>query len=68
MLAYCDYIMHRIRNELVVAASETGAPVPISRVGQTEWDLDENGSFKSTTKRLTVVIGDKAYRVTVEEA
>lgn len=68
MLAYCDYIMHRIRSELVVAASETGAPVQIKKVGQTEWDLDENGAFKSTTKRLTVVIGDKSYRVTVEEA
>lgn len=68
MLAYCDYIMHRIREELIIASSESSAPVPITKVGKTEWDLDEGGAFKSTTKRLTVMIGNKAYRITVEEA
>jgi hypothetical protein len=67
MLAYCDYIMSRIRNELIVAASETAAPVAVQRVGRVEFDLNEAGSFMSTTKRLRVIVEGKEYLVTVEE-
>ena len=67
MLVYCDYLMTRIRNEFLVAAAETGAPVPINNVGKMEWDLDESGAFKSTTKRLNIVAGGKKYLITVEE-
>jgi hypothetical protein len=68
MLVYCDFIMHTIRNALVVSSSDYMAPVRITSVGSTEWDLDEGGALASTTKRLKVKIGDKEYRVTVEEA
>jgi hypothetical protein len=68
MLVYCDYIMHRIRSELLVAMSDYMAPVQISNVGPTQFDVDETGAFVSPKKTLMVKIGEKAYRVTVEEA
>jgi hypothetical protein len=67
MLVYCDYLMNRIRNEFLVAASESGAVAPVTHVGKMEWDLDESGAFKSTTKRLNIVAGGKKYLITVEE-
>lgn len=68
MLVYCDYLMNRIRNEFLVAQGESSAVAPVTAVGKMEWDLDENGSFKSTTKRLKITAGGKNYLITVEEA
>jgi hypothetical protein len=68
MLVYCDYIMHRIRSELLVALSDYMAPVKITSVGPTQFDVDAGGALASTKKTLIVKVGEKAYRVTVEEA
>lgn len=68
MLVYCDYIMHRIRSEMLVAQHDYMASVQLTSVGSTQYDVDEGGALASTKKTLMVRIGEKAYRVTVEEA
>lgn len=67
MLVYCDYIMHRIRSELMVALNDYMAPVKIDSVGPTQFDVDETGAFVSPKKTLIVKIAGKSYCVTVEE-
>ena len=62
MIAFCDKAMHSIG-----AALEKDEYFPI--IGRTEWDLHEDGSFKSTKKtKIFTDINGKKYKVTVEEA
>lgn len=66
MLAYCDYIAKVISTALKLDSVKFDSYV--YTVGKTRWDLDENGSFVSTKKTLSVVDKNgKIYRVTVEE-
>lgn len=63
-LAYCDYIAHTISKELKANDSER----LLSSVGRPQYDVTEDGSFRSTKKTIEVEdrFGTK-YRVTVEE-
>ena len=63
-LAYCDYIAHTISKELKANDSER----LLSSVGRPQYDVAEDGSFRSTKK--TIDVEDrfgKKYRITVEE-
>ena len=62
MIAFCDKAMHSIG-----AALEKDEYFPI--IGRTEWDLHEDGSFKSTKKtKIFTDFNGKRYKVIVEEA
>ena len=68
MIAYCDFIADRIRKGLVNTLNDSLEPVRLKEIGKVEWDLDKDGSFKSSKK--TMYLWDaygKEYRVTVEE-
>jgi len=63
-LAYCDYIAHLISKELKAIDSEK----LLSSVSRPQYDVGEDGSFRSTKK--TIEIEDRfgtKYRVTVEK-
>jgi hypothetical protein len=65
ILAYCDYIAHK----LVSALSEFDTNGLLTTVSKPQYDLDADGVFISTKK--TVHVTDrfgKKYIVTVEEA
>jgi hypothetical protein len=69
MLVYCDFIASKIREALVASKENPWAQIPLTDVGRTQWDLDENGSFRSTKKTINVVDGNgRKYIVTVQEA
>ena len=64
LLAYCDYIATVISRELKANDTEK----MLSSVSRPKYDLDEDGSFRSTKK--TIEVEDrfgKRYLVTVEE-
>lgn len=68
MIAYCDFIADRIRKGLLNTLNDSLEPVRLKEIGKVEWDLDNDGSFKSSKK--TMYLWDaygKEYRVTVEE-
>jgi hypothetical protein len=66
MLAYCDYIADRIKTALKTDAAFIGSL--LNDVGKINYDLTENGGFKSTKKFINVIdMNGKAYRVTIEE-
>ncbi len=67
MLRYCDFIADRIRKGLINSMGDSLEPVRIEGVGKVNWDLDEQGAFRSTKKTLTVMINGVGYIVTVEE-
>lgn len=63
-LAYCDKIADTIRKALLKHDPDG----IIGLVDKIKWDLDANGSFKSTAKSITVYdMNGKAYKVTVQE-
>ena len=65
-LAYCDYIAHLISKNL--KAVDTTSEKLLSSVSRPQYDVGEDGSFRSTKK--TVNVEDrfgKKYRITVEE-
>lgn len=64
ILAYCDYIAHIIGKNLK-KIDQDGL---IDAVGKVQFDLNPDGSYRSTKKAMSVV--DKhgtAYRITIEE-
>lgn len=64
ILAYCDYIAHIIGKNL----KKMDLDGFIDSVGKVNFDLNEDGSYRSTKKTLSVV--DKhgtAYKITIEE-
>jgi hypothetical protein len=66
MLAFCDYIAFRAQKFLgeITQSGDTY----LRDVSKVSFDLDENGSFVSTKKTMTVTDhSGKMYRVTVEE-
>jgi len=66
-LAYCDFIADRIKTAL---RREVGAPLThISQVGPIQSDLDPEGGWFVSPKKLIIVhdTNGKAYSVTVEE-
>lgn len=66
MLAYCDYIAKVVRDALKFDSQKFDTY--IDNVGMTRYDVNEEGSFMSTKKTMSVVdIQGKLYRVTVEE-
>ncbi len=67
MLRYCDFIADRIKKALMASMMDYKEPVQIEGVGKIQWDLDENGSFRSTKKMINLEINGVGYRVTVEE-
>jgi hypothetical protein len=67
-LAYCDFIADRIRKGLLNSAGDSLEPVRIE-VGKIQFDLDEDGAFRSTAKSITVYDHQgKAYIVSIQEA
>ena len=65
-LAYCDYIAHLISKNL--KAVDTTSEKLLSSVSRPQYDVGEDGLFRSSKK--TVEVEDrfgKKYRVTVEE-
>lgn len=68
MLVYCDFIADRIRQALVRSQADFMEPVQLQDVGRVQWDLDEQGSFRSTAKTILVTDGNgQRYQVTVEQ-
>lgn len=66
MIAYCDYIADRIKTGLTTDGLIAGSL--INSVGKINYDLTENGGFKSTKKTLSVTdVNGKLYNVTIEE-
>lgn len=64
-LAYCDKIAHEIRKGL----QQPDPDGIIAEVGRIQWDLDEDGAFRSPGKSITVYDRNgKAYIVSVQEA
>ena len=62
---YCDHIANIIKKGL---QSERGSSIAVQYVGPVQFDLDSQGAFKSTTKRIAVVdLYNTEYIVTVEE-
>jgi len=68
MLRYCDFIADRIKKALMASMLDYTEPVQVEGVGMIQWDLSEDGSFRSTKKTLALTIDGVDYRVTVEEA
>lgn len=63
-IAYCDYIAHLIRENLLPNDSEK----LIDEVGRIQLDIGENGNFSSTMKTIDVMdMQGKAYRITIQE-
>jgi hypothetical protein len=64
MVAYCDYIANKIEKSLC----DSSTSEYIKDVDCVQWDLDKNGAFQSTKKRIEVMdVNGKKYLVTVEE-
>lgn len=64
ILAYCDYIAHIINKNL----KKNDQDGLIESVGKVQFDLNEDGTYRSTRKTISVV--DKhgtAYTITIEE-
>lgn len=64
ILAYCDYISHIIQKNL----KKMDAEALIDVVGKVQFDLNEDGSYRSTKKVINLV--DKhgtGYTITIEE-
>lgn len=64
ILAYCDYLSHIIQKNL----KKNDVEGFIDTVGKVQFDLNPDGSYRSTKKTLSVV--DKhgtAYTITIEE-
>lgn len=63
-LAYCDYIAHVIKSNLLPNDSEK----LIDEVGGIQFDMSPTGEFTSTTKTIDVIdVFGKHYRITVQE-
>jgi hypothetical protein len=61
--AYCDYITHVIKHAIPQATE-----IPL-KVGEIRMDLDQNGSYRSAKRVITVKDhNDKSYTITVEES
>jgi len=67
MLRYCDFIADRIKKALMASMMDYSEPVQIEGVGKINWDLDEQGAFRSTKKTINLEINGVGYLVTVEE-
>lgn len=68
MLVYCDFIADRIRSGLESVSRDFTQPVSLVEVGRVRFNLNTDGSFRSTKKTLSVVDKNgRRYRVTVEE-
>ena len=66
-MAYCDYIAHLISKN--IKAVDTTSEKLLSSVSHPQYDVGEDGLFRSSKK--TVEVEDrfgKKYRITVEEA
>lgn len=64
ILAYCDYISHIIQKNL----KRNDMEGMIDSVGSVKFDVNPDGSYRSTRKTISVV--DKhgtAYTITIEE-
>ena len=64
ILAYCDYISHIIQKNL----KKNDQDGLIDVVGKVQFDLNEDGSYRSTKKVMNLV--DKhgtGYTITIEE-
>jgi hypothetical protein len=63
-LAYCDYIAHVIKGNLLVNDDER----LLDEVGGIQYDMTPSGEFNSTTKTIDVLdVYGKQYRITVQE-
>lgn len=68
MIAYCDFLVDRIRKGLINTMNDSLEPVRLKDIGKVNFDLGPRGEFRSTKKTLFVwdAYGNE-YRVTVEE-
>ena len=63
-LAYCDYIAHIIKQNLLANDTEK----LLDEVGRIQYDLGISDEFKSTMKTLDVQdVNGKLYRITIQE-
>ena len=62
MSLYCDYI-----GDVTNKALKTNTSDLVHKVGGVEFDLNEDGSFRSTKNNSVVDINGKKYKVTIEE-
>jgi hypothetical protein len=63
-IAYCDYIAHVIKGNLLVNDDER----LLDEVGGIQYDMTPSGEFNSTTKTIDVLdVFGKQYRITVQE-
>jgi hypothetical protein len=63
-LAYCDYIAHIIKKNLLSNDYEK----LLDEVGGIQYDIGANGEFDSTTKTIDVLdMQGKSYRITIQE-
>jgi len=68
MIAYCDFLVDRIRKGLINTMNDSLEPVRLKDIGKVNFDLGPRGEFRSTKKTLFVWDAyGKEYRVTVEE-
>ena len=68
MLVYCDYVAKMIQDKFVEMFNHPvfGEPT-VTGLGSTKWDLNEDGSFRSTKKMVRVQVAGKWYLLTIEE-
>lgn len=67
-LAYCDKIAFEIRKALT-ALVKCDPDRIIGEVSGIDWDLNDDGSFRSPAKSITVYdTNGKAYIVSIQEA
>jgi len=67
-LAYCDKIAFEIRKALGAIAGRDPDGI-VESVGSIDWDLNDDGSFRSPAKSITVFdTNGKAYIVSIQEA
>lgn len=65
MIDYCDYIASRTKKALV-EDSKTGASL-VAGVGAIKFDLNDDGSFKSSKKTILVKdINGGFYEISIE--
>lgn len=66
-LAYCDKIADTVRRAL--QQPDPDGIIAADGVGRIQWDLDEQGAFRSPAKSITVYDRNgKAYIVSIQEA
>jgi hypothetical protein len=66
IIAYCDYIAHLIKGNLMILDHQDERL--LEEVSKIQYDLGIEGEFNSTMKTIDVIdIHGKQYRITIQE-